>query len=396
MTTHPGFRKHVGRHLLCACVCACAFAPLFAFSDAQGGLRRCQGSAEEATCVLRSPARTSVSSALRVAPRPALEDERVWSRGGRRGLAGMCRRRAGRRVEGRRHGRGAPEAWRPITVLAQATQLSKFDNRDSRGQPTAPTEMAPGGSKAQLAADRQAEDISEHLSCLGSVAFERDLAGLVDQLRQQPNTMWTLSILMKDNTLNDLLSGVGKKEAPSNGSSSGSVRRLRATAKKVKHLNQPADLAFLFLHKLVPKVFTTATPWENFDALSCLRFALNVSLDSDLPHIYLEVEATVPSTTDAFKARYEQCGNRLDNLTKDDLVAGNFGYFAVEGQEILFLLSDNKLDFAFASTISRRPLVVGMHGLHRGWRSQDADAGGGQFHGQRCGVHVGDGSVDAH
>lgn len=94
--------------------------------------------------------------------------------------------------------------------LASSRRFRTLSRPSVATRPPAETMSRCGKTKKDI--EKQADSITDGLSSLGNIAFERELENLVCKLREQPNTMWTLSKLMEDDMLKDILSGAGKRD----------------------------------------------------------------------------------------------------------------------------------------------------------------------------------------
>ena len=185
--------------------------------------------------------------------------------------------------------------------------------------------------KAARKFKKEAEALTEGLSHLSDVAFERQLHYIVEELKGDRSLAFTLAPLLRDGTLSQILK-LGK---PSPGSLN-KGKRLAPNCKKFKHL-RPA-LEMKILGTLEPKLTETwfeETCPETLSPSALLTFALNVRGDSDLPRAWWPQCIMVEQFIHVCKLRYKAMGERLDaaaGMTPEQLQ--KFGYYQIAGQRM--------------------------------------------------------------
>lgn len=214
--------------------------------------------------------------------------------------------------------------------------------------------MANQGARfTERSADAAASSVVAGFATLGAVAVNNEIDKLTETIRNKPelifgiqqitqnqglqalfsnpNTMMALSSLASDGTLaqliEDAVSGKQSDSEPSKGvQATKQNRKIRANAKKMKHLRQYSDLIIKpALQKMEPTIFANTFP-ANIDLLSLVLWATNHSLESPLPSQYLVKGAYSSEVVDFLVSCYALAGNRMANMQLAD-IGSKTGWF---------------------------------------------------------------------
>ena len=201
-------------------------------------------------------------------------------------------------------------------------------------------------SGKRLEAHQQKEDIKivESFSSVIDAASEREIAYVSAELRKNVPLLYSLSGLLKSDSLTSLLDGrmkaqLDEKKEQDSASSQKPVHRvipLKTT--KFKHLGADAtveQLALAVLARLEPVLFTEETGKtliEQSAVVGALCMALRVCPETFLPSKHFEDVRSYPRFHLACEERYKSLGRPLHACTLETVMAG---FYLVQEKTIL-------------------------------------------------------------
>jgi len=171
---------------------------------------------------------------------------------------------------------------------------------------------------------KEAEALTDSLSTLSDVAFERTLAFIMEELKSDKNLTNTLAPLIRDGTLSQMIS----MERHGKGKEMEKVKRLPPSCKRFKHLRD--NLIKHILQCLEPKLEDSFFENCPLEPLLLLTLGLNVKGDGELPRAWFPQCTLIPELIKICQHRYKDMGSRLAgvaSLSSEDAKA--FGYYKV-------------------------------------------------------------------
>ena len=234
---------------------------------------------------------------------------------------------------------------RAFITLAGSRALSAFCQFPLFRLAMAPKAKSPALTGKRLEARQQKEDekIVESFSSVIDAASEREIAYVCDELRKNIPLLYSLSGLLKSDSLVSLLDGRMKKQLDVKKEQDSALsqkpvhRVIPLKVTKFKHLGVDAaveQLALDVLARLEPVLFseeTRKTLIEESAVVGALCMALRVCPETFLPSKHFEDVRSHPRFQLACEERYKSLGRPLHGCTLETVMAG---FYVVQGKTI--------------------------------------------------------------